>query len=416
VGELERLRALCAEQATALQSRLRGPSSDDLRPDNLASPAQPQTRRCGGALAPLLLQCFPARQPSAGSSDAAEQQRGWLWSLGSLLPCIPAGSAMRGGEGSGGGAERDTHYNAAPVPVPVPPYTPPSRVANHQVHWGGKFEAAPQVPPLAVPVPRGRSSLASPGASPRPSTGGWVLGSPTRAAVAEASAAAQRQARSSAPGGSPASRSAARLASTPNAPGSAVARLRPHELRVHAIGWLTKFSRGGLTSNWNRRAFGLIGSSLFYARSIEELVVSPKRFAQLDAGAVAQPWPREEGRNLFSLTTGGGEVLLIEADSAFEMHEWIGRLMRARFDPLCDASNVAPLIHYSLGSGSLFQQVILARADDQLLPSQGYSSGGASPAPARGARAPPALADELTSRPAGLMLDQWLPPFLRDFI
>jgi hypothetical protein len=40
-------------------------------------------------------------------------------------------------------------------------------------------------------------------------------------------------------------------------------------------GVLTKLSKGGFTANWNRRAFALIGSSLFYAKDREHLLNQP---------------------------------------------------------------------------------------------------------------------------------------------
>jgi len=42
-------------------------------------------------------------------------------------------------------------------------------------------------------------------------------------------------------------------------------------------GMLTKLSKGGFTANWNRRAFVLIGSSLFYAKDRTTLTAQPKR-------------------------------------------------------------------------------------------------------------------------------------------
>ena len=46
-------------------------------------------------------------------------------------------------------------------------------------------------------------------------------------------------------------------------------------------GMLTKLSKGGFTANWNRRAFALIGSSLFYGHSRSSLTAQPKVFAEI---------------------------------------------------------------------------------------------------------------------------------------
>jgi len=57
--------------------------------------------------------------------------------------------------------------------------------------------------------------------------------------------------------------------------------LEPTTLRLLKTGWLRKLSKGGWTSNWNRRYFALAGSTLFYADSDEKIVYSPKVFADL---------------------------------------------------------------------------------------------------------------------------------------
>ena len=49
-------------------------------------------------------------------------------------------------------------------------------------------------------------------------------------------------------------------------------------------------------------------------------------------------------------------MLLLSADSEAEMWEWIERLNRARGHPECEATAVAPLIHYATGPEPLFQE------------------------------------------------------------
>uniref|UniRef100_A0A7S3T9J1 PH domain-containing protein n=1 Tax=Emiliania huxleyi TaxID=2903 RepID=A0A7S3T9J1_EMIHU len=183
-------------------------------------------------------------------------------------------------------------------------------------------------------------------------------------------------------------------------------RLQPHELQLHGLGWLTKFSKGGYTANWNRRVFALIGSSLFYAKSIDDLVVQPKLFAQLDGRSLAGPWTRSKEPFCLQLTTGRGEVLLLSADSEAEMWEWIERLNRARGHPECEATAVAPLIHYATGPEPLFQEVLLSRADAQ--GAQPQASSRALEWDAGNALAQsPAEVEEVVG---------WFPPFIRNII
>jgi hypothetical protein len=105
--------------------------------------------------------------------------------------------------------------------------------------------------------------------------------------------------------------------------------------------------------------FALIGCSLFYAKSVNDIVLSPKVFLELDPHSEVGPWRATgaPGRYTFSVTTGRGEVVLLAADSEEDRTEWSARLGRARREPACDVSNVAALIHYAIGSDCLFQQV-----------------------------------------------------------
>ena len=57
-------------------------------------------------------------------------------------------------------------------------------------------------------------------------------------------------------------------------------------------GMLTKLSKGGFTANWNRRAFALLGSSLYYAKEKAGLAIQPKLFAEV-TGCQVLSWNDE---------------------------------------------------------------------------------------------------------------------------
>ena len=60
-------------------------------------------------------------------------------------------------------------------------------------------------------------------------------------------------------------------------------------IRVLKQGMLTKLSKGGFTANWNRRAFCLIGSSLFYAKDRATLNVHVSEASSRATAASASP-------------------------------------------------------------------------------------------------------------------------------
>ena len=136
------------------------------------------------------------------------------------------------------------------------------------------------------------------------------------------------------------------------------------QLRVSKQGWLTKFSKGGFTANWNRRAFVLIGSSLYYARTHEALPSRPQLFAELHLCEVL-PWAdyATAQQNVFGVHVYAGvdaehalpsprkghegrdpDLLLLAADTGKEKFEWMQLIEEARRLPPCPAELVAPKI------------------------------------------------------------------------
>ena len=102
-------------------------------------------------------------------------------------------------------------------------------------------------------------------------------------------------------------------------------------IRVLKQGMLTKLSKGGFTANWNRRAFALIGSSLFYAKDKSALTAQPKVFAEI---AMCDVRPYAEGisghAHVFAiqLVRGGASVSgttrsLLAEDSTHGGHEML---------------------------------------------------------------------------------------------
>lgn len=138
------------------------------------------------------------------------------------------------------------------------------------------------------------------------------------------------------------------------------------QLRVSKQGWLTKFSKGGFTANWNRRAFVLIGSSLYYARTHEALPSKPQLFAELHMCEVL-PWAdyATAQQNVFGVHVYAGvdaehavpsprrgeggnghegqdpDLLLLAADTGREKFEWMHVIEEARKLPPCPVELVA---------------------------------------------------------------------------
>ena len=94
------------------------------------------------------------------------------------------------------------------------------------------------------------------------------------------------------------------------------------------LGWLTKQSKGGFTANWNRRAFALIGSSLFYEKNYDTLAVNPKLWAQLEPGCEVFAWDGSGSphANVFAIRFPEGSKephLLLAADTYREKLTWL---------------------------------------------------------------------------------------------
>ena len=120
---------------------------------------------------------------------------------------------------------------------------------------------------------------------------------------------------------------------------------------------LTKLSKGGFTANWNRRAFALIGSSLFYAKDLEALTARPKIFAEI-AGCDVHSWSPSDShsaphqhvvavsvprsRDDAQAHERGHSLLLLAADSKDAKLEWIDAFLRGRHMPRCPLVRVAP--------------------------------------------------------------------------
>ena len=97
-------------------------------------------------------------------------------------------------------------------------------------------------------------------------------------------------------------------------------------------GWLTKHSRGGFTSNWNRRFFVLNGSTLYYSRTEPSSPSMLKVFAQLADAVCVEVAASQQRERCFrivfspsdpSLGLSDANELLFQAPSAKERQEWI---------------------------------------------------------------------------------------------
>ena len=117
-------------------------------------------------------------------------------------------------------------------------------------------------------------------------------------------------------------------------------------------GVLTKLSKGGFTANWNRRAFALIGSSLFYAKDREHLLNQPKLFAEV-AGCVCSSWYEAATNRNNTLAIqlpnlddpdGDSEVLIMAADTVREKLAWIEAITHAARMPPCPIEFVHRLL------------------------------------------------------------------------
>lgn len=360
--ELARLRAVCAQQAAALkqkEAQLRSLRGVDAAADEAC---QLKNRLSDAATGEM--QTHSPKPQAPGAISVGDEQPSWLPRRLDTLRLVGSCESSRGDAG-----ETDSRMGSSDsgsATGPPTPATVKSTATVFQTNRQAPLAHSPDAPVrLASDGTAGakRVVLGSTGPAASPSKPARALqrvprspsasGAATRAAIAQVSAEAQQRAASR--GVLPSTQPRA----APRSRGGPVARLKPHELRVYGLGWLDKFSRGGLTSNWNRRVFALIGCTLFYAKSVNEMVLNPKIFLELDTHSVVGPWcaAGAAGRHTFSITTGRGEVVLLAADSEEDRQDWSARLGRARGEPHCDVTNVAALIHYAVGSESLFQQV-----------------------------------------------------------
>jgi hypothetical protein len=120
-----------------------------------------------------------------------------------------------------------------------------------------------------------------------------------------------------------------------------------NHLSLIKTGWLRKLSKGGWTTNWNRRYFALAGSTLFYADNDEKITFSPKVFAdvrhlhvlQIDHAGTSFSYP-----HLFALSDASGEAALyLSASSDSERLAWMRALASARLAPPCDMGRLSDL-------------------------------------------------------------------------
>jgi hypothetical protein len=121
----------------------------------------------------------------------------------------------------------------------------------------------------------------------------------------------------------------------------------PNHLSLIKTGWLRKLSKGGWTTNWNRRYFALSGSTLFYADNDEKITFAPKVFAsmrhlhvlQIDHAGHSFAYP-----HLFALSDASGEAALyLSASSDSERLDWMRALASARHAPACDMGRLSDL-------------------------------------------------------------------------
>ena len=197
-------------------------------------------------------------------------------------------------------------------------------------------------------------------------------------------------------------------------------------IRVLKQGMLTKLSKGGFTANWNRRAFALIGSSLFYAKDRGTLTSQPKIFAELVGCTVQAMSDEASGRhsNVFAIQLGGlgssaddsnhggghfgssnsldkvqnggpERLLLLAADTPRDKYAWIDAISRASRLPQCPLSKVAPTLSLQMygGADEMMNNVLQARPDHEGArvslvnggePPFGYQNGNHRPAGLRG--------------------------------
>jgi hypothetical protein len=198
-------------------------------------------------------------------------------------------------------------------------------------------------------------------------------------------------------------------------------------------GMLTKLSKGGFTANWNRRAFVLIGSTLYYAKDRATLNVQPKVFAEI-YGCEARPFA-DDGHghsNVFAIrlpvkdedapSENNFEMLLLAADTPREKFGWLDAVTQGSRMPPCPVSLVAPTltlknVYGGLQDGTL-NSVLQAEADvtrgrvrpngdrDRGLPVEthvGYQR-----------RAPAASQDGSRDDENLFNLERWMPDFLKN--
>jgi len=121
----------------------------------------------------------------------------------------------------------------------------------------------------------------------------------------------------------------------------------PTHLSLIKTGWLRKLSKGGWTTNWNRRYFALAGSTLFYADNDEKITFASKVFAdvrhlhvlQIDHAGNSFSYP-----HLFALSDASGDAALyLSASSDSERLAWMRALASAKLAPPCEIGRLSDL-------------------------------------------------------------------------
>jgi len=154
---------------------------------------------------------------------------------------------------------------------------------------------------------------------------------------------------------------------------------RQQPLTVRRFGHLTKLSKGGFTTNWNRRAFALIGSSLYYERDFDTLAVQPKLFTQLQPTCEIVSWAAGTSphNNVFAIRfdpESDQEMLLLAADTPIDKFGWMEALTKACNEQPCPVARVAPLLSM-LSLESTQRNVLQSQIEDAMLAASSNSRG-----------------------------------------
>lgn len=190
---------------------------------------------------------------------------------------------------------------------------------------------------------------------------------------------------------------------------------------------LTKLSKGGFTANWNRRAFCLIGSSLFYAKDRATLNVQPKIFAEI-SGCEVRPFADDGSghSNVLAVrlpvpgSDEGFEMLLLAADTPREKYAWIDAITRGSHMPQCPITQVASSLSVAAAYGGLhdgtLNSVLQAEPDTTL----GVAPMGENLGVSDAGYTPHAAAQKQVSVEAfdpedsPWTLEKWMPDFLKN--